>query len=49
MKEQFFMTFHLILGPRLPENEIDVCLIDELIDLWENGVLTYDAMIAQTF
>lgn len=46
------MTFHLILGPRLPENEIDVYLqplIDELIDLWENGVLTYDAMIAQTF
>ncbi|XP_042946082.1 uncharacterized protein LOC122279468 [Carya illinoinensis] len=52
MKDQFFMTSLLIPGPRSPGNEIDVYLqplIDELIDLWENGVDTYDAMTAQTF
>ncbi|XP_042974900.1 uncharacterized protein LOC122306541 [Carya illinoinensis] len=51
-KDQFFMTSLLIPGPRSPGNEIDVYLqplIDELIDLWKNGVDTYDAMTAQTF
>ncbi|XP_042972777.1 uncharacterized protein LOC122304580 [Carya illinoinensis] len=48
----FFITSLLIPGPRSPGNEIDVYLqhlIDELIDLWDNGVGTYDTKANETF
>lgn len=43
MKEQFFMMSLLIPGPQAPGRDIDVymrTLIDELKEMWENGVLT---------
>ncbi|XP_042954724.1 uncharacterized protein LOC122291124 [Carya illinoinensis] len=52
MKDPFFITSLLIPGPRSPGNKIDVYLqplIDELIDLWDNGVGTYDAKASETF
>ncbi|XP_042980250.1 uncharacterized protein LOC122310441 [Carya illinoinensis] len=52
MKDPFFITSLLIPGPRSPGNDIDVYLqplIDELLDLWENGVDTYDAKATETF
>ncbi|KAF5467964.1 hypothetical protein F2P56_012164 [Juglans regia] len=52
MKDPFFMLSALIPGPKSPGNEIDVYLrplVDELLDLWENGVDTYDAMVGQRF
>ncbi|XP_042983672.1 uncharacterized protein LOC122313038 isoform X1 [Carya illinoinensis] len=52
MKDQFFMTSLIIPGPKSPGNEIDVYLqplIDELLELWENGVPTYDAATKETF
>ncbi|XP_042957863.1 uncharacterized protein LOC122293371 [Carya illinoinensis] len=52
MKDQFFMLSLLIPGPKAPRNEIDVYLqplIDELIELWENSVETYDASRKQVF
>ncbi|XP_061358748.1 uncharacterized protein LOC133302941 [Gastrolobium bilobum] len=42
----------LIPGPRAPGNDIDVYLqplIDELKELWEKGVETYDASVKETF
>ena len=44
-KENFILSL-LISGPKGPGNDIDVYLqplIEELIELWEVGVLTYDA------
>ncbi|KAH7862248.1 hypothetical protein Vadar_002030 [Vaccinium darrowii] len=52
MKEQFFMMSLLIPGPESPGNDIDVYLrplIDELKELWETGVETYDAYSGETF
>ncbi|XP_042967497.1 uncharacterized protein LOC122300711 [Carya illinoinensis] len=52
MKDPFFMLSTLIPGPKSPGNEIDVYLrplVDELLELWENGVDTYDAMVGQRF
>ena len=46
MKEPFCMMSLLIPGPGAPGKEIDVYmqpLIEELKELWEDGVLTYDA------
>ena len=42
----------LIPGPKGPGNHIDVFLrplIDELKELWEDGVCTYDASIKENF
>ncbi|XP_042958038.1 uncharacterized protein LOC122293546 [Carya illinoinensis] len=52
MKDQFFITSLIIPGPRSPGNEIDVYLqplLDELLELWEYGVPTYDASSKETF
>ena len=52
MKQTFVMLSLLILGPTAPGNGIDIylqSLIDELNDLWEIGVETYDASIKQNF
>ncbi|XP_010681270.2 uncharacterized protein LOC104896251 [Beta vulgaris subsp. vulgaris] len=52
MKPEYFMLSLLIPGPKSPGNDIDVYLqplIDELKELWEDGVETYDAFKKQTF
>lgn len=52
MKDPFIFMSLLIPGPKSPGNDIDVYLrplIDELKDLWENGVETYDVVTKQTF
>ncbi|XP_028051175.1 uncharacterized protein LOC114255823 [Camellia sinensis] len=52
MKQPHMMMILLIDGPSSPGNNIDVylrLLVDELIELWENGVQTYDAKTNQMF
>ncbi|CAA0839975.1 Unknown protein [Striga hermonthica] len=52
MKPEFLILSLLIPGPVSPGNDIDVYLqplIDDLKDLWELGVGTYDALSHQTF
>ncbi|XP_028114990.1 uncharacterized protein LOC114312895 [Camellia sinensis] len=52
MKAPFFMMSLLILGRNQSRTDIDVYLrplIDDLNELWENGVMTYDASTKQTF
>lgn len=52
MKKPFLMFSLLIEGSKSPSNDIDVYLqplIDELKDLWVNGVDTYDASTNETF
>ena len=52
MKENFFMMSLLVPGPRAPGKDIDVYLrplIDELKDLWDKGVMTYDVSKKQSF
>ena len=42
----------LIPGPKSPGNNIDVCLqpqINELKELWEKGVETWDAKVRKNF
>ena len=46
MKQTNFILSTVIPGPRMIGNEIDICLqplIEELKELWEKGVETYDA------
>ena len=52
MKEPFLMMSLLILGPHSPGREIDLYLrplIDELKELWHDGIETYDVSIGQHF
>ncbi|XP_020262677.1 uncharacterized protein LOC109838663 [Asparagus officinalis] len=52
LKAEYFMLSLLIPGPQSPGNNIDIYLqplIDELKELWEVGLLTYDASIKQSF
>ncbi|XP_028086513.1 uncharacterized protein LOC114287384 [Camellia sinensis] len=52
MKQPHMMMILLIDGPSSPGNNIDVylrLLVDELNELWENGVQTYDAETNQMF
>ncbi|XP_060673886.1 uncharacterized protein LOC132804022 [Ziziphus jujuba] len=52
MKETFSMMSLLIPGPTTPGKDIDVYLrpmIDELKDLWTNGVTTYDISKKERF
>ena len=45
LKREFFIMSLLIPGPKAPKKEIDIYLkplVDELHDLWVNGLLTYD-------
>ncbi|XP_073102509.1 uncharacterized protein [Elaeis guineensis] len=52
MKQPFFILSVLIDGPKGPGNKIDVYLqplIEELNELWERGVLTYDASKKEMF
>jgi hypothetical protein len=44
--------FTVIPGPSSPGRNIDVCLrplIDELVQLWSSGALTYDISRKQNF
>ncbi|KAF5446876.1 hypothetical protein F2P56_032472 [Juglans regia] len=46
------MTSLIIPGPKSPRNDIDVYLqplLDELLELWEHGVPTYDSSTKETF
>ncbi|XP_027186063.1 uncharacterized protein [Cicer arietinum] len=52
MKQSLFMLSLLIPGPKGPGNNIDVYLqplVQELQDLWENGIETFDAYKKETF
>ena len=52
MKEPYFMLSLLILSPYQPGNEIDIYLkplVDELKELWEEGVETYGAYNKEHF
>jgi hypothetical protein len=52
LKQPYWMMSMLILGPKSPGNSIDVYLqplIDELKDLWVNGVATWDAKEKKIF
>ena len=52
LKQPFWMISMLIPGPKSPGNNIDVYLeplIDELKDLWINGVATWDAKLKKNF
>ena len=52
MKQSFFMLSLLIPSPNALGNDIDVYLqplIDELKELWDNGVETYDASKKHNF
>jgi hypothetical protein len=52
LKEPFWMMSMLIPGPKSPGQNIDVYLqpmIDELYDLWVNGVETWDAKEKKNF
>ncbi|XP_028110420.1 uncharacterized protein LOC114308923 [Camellia sinensis] len=52
MKQPFSMMSLLIPGLQAPGRDIDVYLrplIDELKELWENGVVTYDASTGASF
>ncbi|KAL4301596.1 hypothetical protein AHAS_Ahas17G0316700 [Arachis hypogaea] len=52
MKHEYFMLSLLIPGPKSPGNDINIYLqplIEELKELWEVGVETYDASKNETF
>lgn len=52
MKQSYWIMSMLIPGPKSPGNNIDVYLqplIDELKELWSNGVLTWDAGKKENF
>ncbi|WMV09018.1 hypothetical protein MTR67_002403 [Solanum verrucosum] len=52
MKKKFFILSLLILGPKAPENNIDVFLqplIEELNELWDVGIETYDTSTKEMF
>ena len=52
MKEQFMFLTVLIPGPRNPKEKLDVFLqplVEELNQLWEVGVSTYDISLKQNF
>ena len=52
MKEPYFMLSLLIPGLHQLRNEIDIYLkplVDELKELWEEGVETYDAYNKEHF
>ena len=52
MKEHFLMMSLLILGPQAPGKDIDVYLrplVEELKELWDVGVQTYDVSKEQYF
>ena len=52
MKQPYFIMSMLIPGPKSPGNDIDVYLqplVEELKDLWEVGIETYDVSLKHNF
>ena len=52
MKEPYMFLTAIIPGPKNPKHRLDVFLqpvIEELIHLWEEGVITYDVSLRQNF
>ncbi|XP_004488370.1 uncharacterized protein [Cicer arietinum] len=52
MKQPYFMLSLLILGPKGPGNNIDIYLqplVQELQELWDDGIETFDAYKKETF
>ena len=52
MKDNYFMLTLLIPGPKSPGKDMDIFLrplVDELKDLWTNGVVTRDSVTNQMF
>jgi len=52
MRPEFMFLSTVIPGPSSPGRNIDVCLlplIDELVQLWSSGALTYDISRKQNF
>jgi len=52
IKQPYIFLSLLIPGPKAPRNDLDVFLeplVDELKELWEPGVQTYDASKNETF
>ena len=52
VKHKYMMLCIMITGPRQPGNDIDVyltSLIEDLRNLWEEGVDVYDENVGQTF
>ena len=52
MKDPFFFLSLLIPGPKAPGNDIDIFLqplINDLKELWNVGVRTYDASVSEDF
>jgi len=52
MKSENIMLTLLILGPTAPSNNIDVYLaplIDDLNDLWNEGIIVYDSFLKENF
>ena len=52
MKRKYLMFSMMILGPRQPENDIDVYLsplIEDLTKLWNEGLLVFDGFWNETF
>ena len=52
MKAPNMILSLLILGPLAPGNKIDVylwLLVDNLYELWNESVSTYDALVNETF
>ena len=52
MKTEYMFLTLIVPGPKNPKKLIDVCLqplIDELLNLWESGVTTYDVSRKENF
>ena len=52
MKEEYMFFIVIVPGPKNPKNKLDVFLqplIDELKELWEVGVETYDVSTKRNF
>jgi hypothetical protein len=52
MKDPYILLSLLIPGSKAPGNEIDVYLqplVEDLQELWNEGLITYDASTQQTF
>lgn len=52
MNSEYLILSMIILGPTSPGNDIRVYLqplIEELNELWEHEIKTYDAATSQTF
>ena len=52
MKDPYILLSLLILGSKAPGNKIDVYLqplAEDLQELWNEGLITYDASTQQTF